>query len=73
MTAEQIIKGYGGPAKLAHALGLDPALVWRWQKRGIPAAKVGIVSALTGQPFHCIRPDLFPQPAAAPAPDRVPA
>ncbi len=63
MNARDIIQGFGGPGRLAAALNRPSQLVWRWQKRGIPASQVGFVSAVTGRAPHEIRPDLYPAPA----------
>lgn len=61
MTAdESLIKGLGGPAKVAELLGYDKAggvqRVHNWCKRGIPAR------------IKVQHPDLFLRPAAATQP-----
>lgn len=36
---EIIIKHYGGAAALAHEIGVSPAVVYEWQKRGMISAE----------------------------------
>lgn len=69
----------GGGSALAAMLGVRPSAISNWKKDGVPAARVGALSAITGVPPHRIRPDLFPDPsglvqsAPAPAPASVEA
>lgn len=72
MDASDAIKAYRAETEatqqaLADVLGVRQSTVASWESghRSVSASLVGRVSACTGIPMHVLRPDLFPQPAAA--------
>jgi DNA-binding transcriptional regulator YdaS (Cro superfamily) len=66
-AAVAAIKAAGDGAALAKACGVTRYAVHQWKSSGVPAGRVGAVSAITGIPHHRLRPDLFPAPAQSEA------
>ena len=66
---EEAIRAAGGIGALAQALGISQPVVSTWQR--IPAERVLAVEALTGVRRSVLRPDLYPEVAAAPEADEV--
>lgn len=64
-TCKKTIEGFGGPGKLAAALGeITPQAISQWRK--VPAERVLDVERLTGISRHELRPDIFgPAPREA--------
>ncbi|MCK8788194.1 helix-turn-helix domain-containing protein [Roseomonas sp. NAR14] len=62
-AALRAIEAAGGGAALAKRIGVTRFAVQQWKDTGIPAGRVGKVSAATGIPLHELRPDLFPRAA----------
>jgi len=53
------VEAAGGGSRLARLVGVTKGAVQQWKSEGIPAARVPLVSALTGIPMQELRPDLF--------------
>lgn len=51
------------PTKLADHLGIVPSAVTQWER--VPARHVPRVAAFTGIPERDLRPDMYPEEAAA--------
>jgi len=66
---EEAIRAVGGIGALARALGVEQPAVSSWQR--IPAERVLAVEALMGIRRSVLRPDLYPEAAAAPEADEV--
>ena len=65
---DQAIRLAGGLTPLAKGVGVAPASICGWRKRGIiPAERVGKVSEITGLTRSALRPDLFPELSEAAA------
>jgi len=52
------VKRYGGPSKVARALGMTPQRVGNWLKRGVPVQNCPQVERLLGVPCSVLRPDV---------------
>lgn len=56
---DQAIKEFGGPGKLAAALGdVTPQAISQWKQ--VPAGRVLKVAKIIGVSRHELRPDLYP-------------
>jgi len=56
----EAIKMLGGTLKAAKAMGVSPPAVSHWIEQGyIPPARVPLMSALTGKPYHQLN-TIFP-------------
>lgn len=61
---EAILK-FGGPTKLAAALGITEAAVRQWKR--CPQRHVEAIEMLTGKGRHELRPDKYPVALSEPA------
>jgi DNA-binding transcriptional regulator YdaS (Cro superfamily) len=50
---------------LADLMGVTPQAITKWRNNRIPAERVLEIERLTGVSRHCLRPDIYPPPAAA--------
>lgn len=57
---KKAIRIKGGVQPLAHELGVHYTGFYKWPE--VPPKHVGRLSAITGEPYHKIRPDIFPPP-----------
>lgn len=48
MTVDQLIKHFGGAAKVAKALGYHRQCIYDWRKRGIPLRTQAWIQVATG-------------------------
>lgn len=60
----------GTRSRIAEAAGLAYSTVTEWVM--IPPKHAQIVSALTGEPLHILRPDIFPSPAVSHSVENTP-
>lgn len=61
-AASRAIAAAGGAPALARKVGVNRWAVQQWKASGIPAARVPLVSRITGIPMEELRPDLFDAP-----------
>ena len=60
-TLDDLIRSGGGVNALAASLGITPAAISQWRRKGmVPAERVLDVSAATGVAPSRIRPDIYP-------------
>jgi DNA-binding transcriptional regulator YdaS (Cro superfamily) len=70
---EKAIEAVGGVTELAKRLKVSPQVINNWRSRGVPAVRVLEIERATvieegGEPRvtrHDLRPDLYPEQAAA--------
>lgn len=56
MNYEEVIKHFGGPVKLAEALGIERQAVYQWKKK-IPRLRQHEIEKLTDGKFTVSKPD----------------
>ena len=60
--ARRAFKPRGSGARFAKLLGIRKEALTFWKRRGVPPAKVLLVSNFTGIPPHELRPDIWIPP-----------
>lgn len=68
-TARQSIGFAGGRHEVARVFGVTYQAVYQWEVKGIPAARVPVLSMLSGISAEQIRPDLYRIPEMSEPPE----
>lgn len=64
LALRRYIAAYKSAAGAAHALGISPQALAKWEKRGVPIHHVKRMAALAGIPKHELRPDVYEKVAS---------